>query len=66
MKRKENDLPNLHEDIFQPLIFRGVKLILFDFEDILNESSDVGPASSSQVVILVWTRKKRDLFVAFL
>ena len=21
---KENDLPNLHEDMFQPLIFRGV------------------------------------------
>ena len=22
---KENDLPNLHEDMFQPLIFRGVR-----------------------------------------
>ena len=24
--RKENDLPNLHEDMFQPLIFQGVHL----------------------------------------
>ena len=24
MKRKENDLPNLHDEMFQPLIFRGV------------------------------------------
>ena len=26
MKRKENHLPNLHEDMFQPFIFQGVLL----------------------------------------
>ena len=42
MKRKENDLPNLHEDMFQPLIFQGVLPMVINH---VSESWDDPPST---------------------